>query len=1011
MHSLIIAVGGTGKSVAAVYLMLARFFGKPADVLVVDMLFRNEEIDTQLDREGVKQDDFMTPWPGGATSVSGVRFADIIGLTSGDVAEPVAHALFSEDELNTLVEKGMNARPIVGATVAMRKFFGSQADPQLDNLRQRVAQYTDVFVVGSITGGTGSGVMPTLARWLTEICRKPVHGILFLPWIKLGAGSGDGPSDAVLQANAHAVLSYLKEVDPATNASAKDQAPFRDYVVIGNPPNLEPDSSATSASHPLNLVAATYLVYFDEILTRNPEVQSGPYYLELTSGGIRAAEMQPKRGFSLEQAINRQSWFSTTLNNMSRQKPDEAWDFAVPPLAANWLAWRALRTSVRGLSLMSEGRSARGDVWKEMSKYFGEQGRVAAERLAQFGAITSRDKQRLVYDISMETLEKQAKGYRRRALSVASTTETPNLNSKLSWDNAAVAAAESIAQNIFGKLEKLAVENITTGGAPQTEREGSSTVFLPAGVEDAQGGVSTIARKPLGNLKGLIQKYAGATDAINMPTPEARRFQFEITLEQALKEYLRDASRPKARFDASEALSQFTTLLEGVLFGTLHIRLFDLETFGFKTSYERRVLGVLVDNGGRVYGGTDPESLFFPAPGAWDLDRGALRRLAQDNVTKRDLQAGQMARKLLQRFRATFAQNERPLWMKALDEYLHIYQPPTSISEDDLNAGWRHAGPIQLRMPDNSVDVRYLPVFETDFAARAMNALSGEFTRRDSEILLKSGNSDLGTVFYPESVRSGLTLRLMGAGAMNVSTGPGQVANLKPEINYDQLRKTCEVLIGDSMARTSQQDVGAEPFKYPDLIRLPFARDGILAEYFLSGGKINEIFGSEFLKSARGGRLSQLPGPKSNQEPPALVDEGQRTLYFVDKNSAVYVERFEGIDVKELSLLGQALWAIFIGEGTEVQNKRMFVNASGGVLLEYNDHRFMAGPKISLQPPDVHLKAADLRSLTERINHPESDPLFKDAINAWLNHFNLTPEPAAYPRNPLNVGGRKWWSR
>ncbi len=402
MRSLIIAVGGTGKSVAAVYLMLSRFFGKPSDVLVVDMLFENEEIDTQLDREGIKQEDFMTPWPGGATSVSGVRFAEIIGLTSGDVAEPVAKALFREDELNTLVEKGMNARPIVGATIAMRKFFGSQTDSQLDDLRRRVAQYTDVFVVGSITGGTGSGVMPTLGQWLTEKCGKPVHGILFLPWIKIGAGAGDGPSDADLQANAHAVLSYLKQVDPATNQFAAGPAPFKDYVIVGNPENLEPDTSATSASHPLNLVAATYLVYFDEILTRNPEVQSGPYYLELTSAGIKASEMRPTRGFSLEQAINRQHWFTTVLNSMSDQKPDGAWDLAVPPLAASWLAWRALRASVRGLCLMSEGRSARHDVWKEMSKYFSEQGAVANSRLAQFTSIISRDKQRLVYDVSME---------------------------------------------------------------------------------------------------------------------------------------------------------------------------------------------------------------------------------------------------------------------------------------------------------------------------------------------------------------------------------------------------------------------------------------------------------------------------------------------------------------------------------------------------------------------------------------------------------------------------------
>ncbi len=195
------------------------------------------------------------------------------------------------------------------------------------------------------------------------------------------------------------------------------------------------------------------------------------------------------------------------------------------------------------------------------------------------------------------------------AWKMASTAETPNLNAKLAWDNAARAAAEAISQSVFQKLAALASDNITTGGAPQDQKVGSSTVFLPPGVQDPSGGVNTIARKPLTNFKGLIQKYAGATEAINMPSPEARRFQFEITLEQGLNEYLRDHNRPKARFDANEPLSQFTALLEGVIFGVLQIKLFDLASFGFQSSYERRILGVLVDREGKVYGGTDPVTL------------------------------------------------------------------------------------------------------------------------------------------------------------------------------------------------------------------------------------------------------------------------------------------------------------------------------------------------------------------------------------------------------------------
>src|SRR5882672_1510445 len=460
MPNLIIVVGGTGKSVAAVYLRLARFFGQPADILVIDMPFGGEEIDKQLDQLGVKQADFITPWPGGTTSLEGVKFAKVIGLDSGDVARPVAKALFAEDELDILVEKGMNARPIVGATVAMRKFWGSQQDPQLSDLRQRVAQYNDIFLVGSIAGGTGSGVMPTLGRWLTEVCHKRVHGILFLPWINIGAGVGDGPSDAVMQANAHAVLSYLKQVDPATNPLADGQAPFQDYVVLGNPSNLEPDTSATSASHPLNLLAATYLLYFGELQNRNPKEQAGPFYLEITSGGMRPSDMQPTRGFTLEQAVNRQYWYEAVLNSMANQKADEAWDWPTPPGVANWLAWRALRESVRGLAVRSEGYSARTKVWKEISAYFHQNANDTGNGIAQFGTVISRDVHHLVYNVSMEEMEDQAKGYERRALRAVRRVQVPNFNENVSWQDAARGAAEIIALKSFNLLENLASTSI-----------------------------------------------------------------------------------------------------------------------------------------------------------------------------------------------------------------------------------------------------------------------------------------------------------------------------------------------------------------------------------------------------------------------------------------------------------------------------------------------------------------------------------------------------------------------
>ncbi|HKS28144.1 MAG TPA: tubulin-like doman-containing protein [Pyrinomonadaceae bacterium] len=1011
MSSLIIAVGGTGKSVAAVYLRLAKFFySKPADVLIVDMLFGNEEIDKLLDKEGIKQRNFMTPWPGGNRALTGVRFAQVIGLDDGTVERPVALTLFAEDELNTLVEKGMNARPIVGATVATRKFWGGAKDDQLSDFRQRIGQYSDVFIVGSVTGGTGSGVMPTLGKWLTEDCRKPPHALLFLPWISIGAGSGDGPSDAAMQANAHAVLSYLKEVDPRMNDWTRGQAPFKDYLLLGLPQQLEAGQSATAAEHPLHLAAATYLLYYGEIMTRNPEVQSGPFYLEVTAGGLRPGDMQPTRGFSLEQAINRQHWYREALLVMAGQRPDEAWDYMVPPLADKWLAWPVLRETVRGLAVRAGGHSARRKVWAEMSKYFVEEAQNVKERLDWFSTILSRDTQHLVYNVSMEDLEKQAGAFLSQALREASKAKVPNLDTNVAWPEAARKAAEQIANDLFGRLEGFASERITKGAATQKSKVGSSTVFLPSGVHNPSGGVNDIERKGFNRdaFDTLIQRYTGSPEAINMPDPQARRFQFGLILGEALDEYLRDPSRPRNKWEENEPLAQFTALLEGVIFGSLHLRLFDLEEFGFRSGFERRILGVLIDSGGNVYGGTDPKTLFFPAPEAWDAVRGLLRRLAAANVTQRDRDEGRLARALLKRFRDTFSPQNRPLWLKMIDEYLHQYGAPDLVDESRLRAGWKQVGPIQLLMPDDRTDVRYLPVYEPEFASGATMALSGDFAPRDGEIHLRVNNSDAGRIAYPQIRRAGVSLREMGAGAISVLAGARQqVVTPGPQINYEQLRQHCNALLGDNAVRASSVEVQSDPFKYPDAVRLPFQQDGLLADYFIQGGGGGR-YGRQFLEAVRGRGATTLPVLAAGQKPPLAIRE-VGTFYFVDTGGAFYVEWYEGQEVKELSLLGQALWHIFIGEATHVPTQKCFVDAGGNVVLEYSGQHLIPGPVVTLNQPDQQRRAAELRCLAWKLTQPNVDPLLKEAAKAWLAFFGLNPSPGDCSRSQFELGDRRWW--
>src|SRR6185369_10490813 len=412
----------------------------------------------------------------------------------------------------------------------------------------------------------------------------------------------------------------------------------------------------------------------------------------------------------------------------------------------------------------------------------------------------------------------------------ASKVRTPDFNKQVTMLASAEEAARAIAKDVFRNLGKLA-GSITKGGRTQQDRAGSSTVFLPPGIQNPTG-VTDFTRQPLNNVRALINRYATDNDAVNMPEPQARRFQFVNVLRQALTEYSQSPS--PNQWDSTEALAQFTALLEGVILGKLQIRIFDLEKYGFKSSHERRLLGVLVDKNGEVYGGTDPETLFFPAPEAWQAGTGLLKHLSDENTMQRNTNVGRYARSLLKRFRDTLPADNRPLWLEALDAYLDVYSPPPNTDENALKSGWKQVGPVLLRFPNNRFEVRYLPVFEADFFRLAIAGLSEALVSRNDEILLRSNSTDIGAIYYPRQFALGLNVKIIGAGRIDLLPGArGAATKPDPQINYPQLRQTCESLIHE--AAGTAEEIASNPFSSPDVIRLAFEQDGFLAEPFLRG--------------------------------------------------------------------------------------------------------------------------------------------------------------------------------
>jgi hypothetical protein len=995
MAKLIIGVGGTGKSVSLVFLKLARFFDMQSDVLIIDMPFQRERgIDDQLNQEGVEQSDFITPWAGGAIALGGATFARVIGLAQGDIAQPVANALFASDELGTLVEDGMNCRPIVGATIAMRKFWRSQQDAQLDNLQQRIGQYNDVFLVAGITGGTGAGVTPSLARWLTEVCRKRVHGVLLLPYADLGAGAGTGPNNAAQDANAYASLSYLDQL------SSNGTNIFQDYLVIGRPENVEAASGTITADHPLHLLAATYIVYYDEFLRRNPQQVAGPFYLEVKASGLRESEIRSERGLSLAHGIYSHLWYQDVLRTLAGQKPDQSWDIMAPPFVASLLAWPVLRESVRDIAA-SGGYGTRGRVWNIIRNHFLEEAESIRRRIEHFEAITSRDIQHAVYNISWERLRQEAGATVGRARRAAKRVGKPNIDRVVDTQDSAIAAASTIGTRVKQELSPLSM-SIARRGEQQAPIQGSSTVFLPPGVHNPAGPPS-IERRPLTNLTALIQQYQGIGEAVNMPDPQARRYQFAKQLDDALDRYSHHATPNKASWDADDALAQFTALLEGVIFGKLQISLYDLSEYGFISSYERRTLGVLIDRNGNVSGGTDPETLFFPAPESWRAQGGSLRQLSDENGVYRDANAGRLARVLMRNFRDSFGTGpERPIWLRAIDEYLRVYTPPTQVDEIALKAGWKQVGPTYLRMPNRSISEKYLPVYDSNFADLAASALGSSYFLHDSSIRLETNSQEIGSINYPQDIRAGLTQKLMGAGCIHLTGAANQLLGTFSKVNYSELYQKCQSLING--VNPSLDSILADPFNYPDIVRLPFQQDGFVAEYLLQGNLENHRFSQRFLDMMRGRGIGAAPAPAPGERIPHMVKNGDH--YFVDEGGLIYVERFQGKHVKDLTLLGQALWMIFVGEAIRVQNEDKFVDAGGRVILELVGKRFVTGAY--LEQPDEVMRAADLRALVSYKDRSNISPLFKESVTIWLSHFDLNPSPAQSVRRTIEIGERSW---
>jgi hypothetical protein len=537
------------------------------------------------------------------------------------------------------------------------------------------------------------------------------------------------------------------------------------------------------------------------------------------------------------------------------------------------------------------------------------------------------------------------------------------------------------------------------------------TAFLPGDFiqpgSDPNAGFG-IRKLNRAQLVALGHAVGAAEFKSRTPDPQARRYEFKRFLSDDLERLEKGEA-----LDGLRSLSELKTLVEGLIYGHLSIKMHDLRTFSFNVPEQLRYMGVLMDRQGRAFGGTDPETLFFSSATPSDYSD-----LQQNNNQSRP--SGDGARHLLLAFKKSFERKSRwdpskILWMKALDRlFFDENDQNVTIDLRALRSGWRQSGPVNLRTSvtagADQYSSHYLPIYETDYLARALVALSGSVSETDDALHLTVNQVPVGRIIMPQPGKvAGANALALGAGNLHVELSSVQTT---PRINYEQLAPKLASILSitrgnpDPLPRIAEEN----PFDYPDVIRIPVQQDGFVALQYLNGMG-NSGFSQHFLDQMRGFATLKPISIPDQKQPPCLV-KAPDAYFFVDKNTtggAFYVEEFGGQDVGELKLLGYILWSIFDNAAT-LSNKGNEVKIGDKTVLTHTGQRFEIARDLQCQWPNERVKAATLQRFKGLLDTFDSNLLFGAASSRWLETGFPQSDFQAVQANhaQVDVGPYKW---
>lgn|GEM_PF-4658181 len=244
MSNVVIGVGGSGQHIVHAYLrVLALGNAKAVDVphvYIIDADAQSQQIanrrsqlvpDIQnlheyLRNRGINSKtkeanfDIIRPYSQQLSTNSDLTVKNVLLAQKSNTTEEI-NAFFYDQDLNIKVSEGMHANPKVGSTIFGEKLgrvLDSSGKIDTNNKQLLQKEFLSLFdddvtginttdcnivIVGSVFGGTGSGIIPTLARTFNEIINNSSSGqtinlatVATLPWFQLKPGDDGATGSA-----------------------------------------------------------------------------------------------------------------------------------------------------------------------------------------------------------------------------------------------------------------------------------------------------------------------------------------------------------------------------------------------------------------------------------------------------------------------------------------------------------------------------------------------------------------------------------------------------------------------------------------------------------------------------------------------------------------------------------------------------------------------------------------------------------------------------------------------